>query len=101
MVKQRTPSVRGRIGRGIGLSQRASHCLIANPTGSLKKVVGFFCEKVTNSSKIKNFRGLSFSIGENEHISTLRPAYMVFGYMVFPAILSIFGWSRTELAFIQ
>ena len=29
-------------------------------------------------------------------IGTLRPPYIVIGYMVFPAIWSIFGWSRTE-----
>ena len=32
---------------------------------------------------------------------TLHPGYKVIGYMVFPAIWSIFGWSRTEWDFIQ
>ena len=42
MVKQRTPSVRvrGRMGRRIGPCQRASRCLIASPTVTLKSAGG-------------------------------------------------------------
>ena len=31
----------------------------------------------------------------------MGPAYLVIGYMVFPATWSIFGWSRTKWHFIQ
>ena len=47
MVKQRTPSVRGRMGRGIGPCQIASRCLIASPTVTLKSAGG-------NMSRIKH-----------------------------------------------